>query len=336
MSHIIHLLGPHLNVRLTLKQLIISNKEAGTEKSVPIEDIAALVCASSSAVFTAGALRALAESHVPVLICDEQFQPAALTLPYYCATDTELIRAQVAWTPEFKDAAFRHIITAKVRAQGALLEGHPAEALRAIADRCSSGEYKSSDQSRPGKTLARVTYSRRALLHTDTPAASESRAARLYWHRFMPPLVAKLGTTEKGRVPGTRLGVNGMLDYGYAILRSAVLRALACRGFIAALGLYHTSRAGTHALADDMMEPLRPFIDQALRDYLKTSEAPEMKGWMKAAANVLLEPVPMRTAQVRLINAIDVYVQGFASHVLKPDTRPTFVIPHLGRGSPLV
>jgi CRISPR-associated protein Cas1 len=121
-----------------------------------------------------------------------------------------------------------------------------------------------------------------------------------------------------------------MLDYGYAILRSAVLRALACRGFIAALGLHHTSRAGTHALADDLMEPLRPFIDQALRDYITESKAPEMKGWMKAAANVLLQTVPMRGGQVRLINAIDFYVQGFATHVLKPAARPTFAIPLIG------
>lgn len=80
-----------------------------------------------------------------------------------------------------------------------------------------------------------------------------------------------------------------MLDYGYAILRSAVLRSLAFQGFIAALGLHHTSRAGTHALADDLMEPLRPFIDAALRDFVLKTDAPEMKAWMGAAASVLLQ-----------------------------------------------
>ena len=334
MSRIIHILGPQFTVRLALKQLHITDKETGTDKSIPIEDMAALVCASATAVFTAGALRALAEATVPVLICDEQFQPAALTLPYYRATDTDLIRAQAAWTSEFREAAFRHIITAKVRAQGSLLQGHTAEALAGIADRCAAGQHRGASATGPGKSLARVTASRRELLHADTPAASESRAARLYWHRFMPPLVARLGTSEKGRVPGTRLGVNGMLDYGYAILRSAVLRSLACRGFIAALGLHHTSRAGTHALADDLMEPLRPFIDAALRDFITTSEAPEMKAWMGAAAGVLLQPVPMKTGQVRLLHAIDLYVQSFASHVLKPAARPAFTIPYRGAPPP--
>ena len=74
----------------------------------------------------------------------------------------------------------------------------------------------------------------------------------------MPRLSEWQETDEKRRVPGTREGVNGMLDYGYAILRTAVLRSLAAHGFIAAIGIAHTAKAGSFALADDVMEPLAP------------------------------------------------------------------------------
>ena len=83
-------------------------------------------------------------------------------------------------------------------------------------------------------------------------------------------------TDEKRRVPGTREGVNGMLDYGYAILRTAVLRSLAAHGFIAAIGIAHAAKAGSFALADDVMEPLRPWIDRELRQFVqggKTTDA---------------------------------------------------------------
>jgi CRISPR-associated protein Cas1 len=329
MSHIIHLLGPHLSARLAREQLVIVDREKKTEKPVPMEDIAALICAAADTVFTASALRRLAELNVPVLICNESYEPAAMCLPYYRPTDTALLRSQAMWKPEWQDAVFRRFIAAKVRNQAANLEGKTSEAMNEIATRCSSGIYRAPEEAGPGKSIARVTFSRRHLLHADTPAACESRAARLYWRRFLPPLTTKLGTTEKARQPGTRAGVNGMLDYGYAILRSATLRALAARGFIAALGLHHTARAGTFALADDVMEPLRPYTDRALRNYLEQTDAPDMRGWMRSAADVLMQPVKMPTGQVRLLHALDFIVQALAQLSVKQDPRGSLPIPLL-------
>lgn len=329
MSHIIHLLGPHLNARLAREQLVIADREKKTERTVPMEDIAALICAANDTVFTASALRRLAELNVPVLVCNECYEPAAMCLPYHRPTDTALLRSQAAWRPEWQDAVFRRFITAKVRNQAANLEGKIGDAVRDIAARCATGSYRPPDMPGPGKSISRVTFSRRHMLHADTPAACESRAARLYWRRFLPPLTAKLGTTEKARLPGTRTGVNGMLDYGYAILRSAVLRALAARGFIAALGLHHTARAGTFALADDVMEPIRPFMDRALRGYLDSTKIPDMRGWMHPAADVLMQTVTMPTGKVRLLHALDFLVQALAQLSVKNDPHGSLPIPML-------
>src|SRR5690606_28898373 len=116
---------------------------------------------------------------------------------------------------------------------------------------------------------------------------------------------------ENRRVPGTREGVNGMLDYGYAILRTAVLRSLAAHGFIAAIGIAHAAKAGSFALADDLMEPLRPWIDRELREFLKDGPRP-MQDWMKQSVTVLQAEVRMGKMKVRLLNAVDLYVQSFA------------------------
>src|SRR5208282_2455191 len=115
---------------------------------------------------------------------------------------------------------------------------------------------------------------KRAEFLSSSPDASESRAARHYWKHLLPRLSEWPKTDEKRRTPGTREGVNGMLDYGYAVVRTAVLRSLAAHGFIAALGIAHSAKAGSFALADDLMEPLRPWLDVQLLRHLNDGGKP--------------------------------------------------------------
>ena len=284
--HILHLLSPNLRVRLKLDQLHVTDTEKGTERTVPLEDVAVIISAAQDLTVTAGALRRMAELNVLFLVCNERFEPCAMTLPYYRATNTGLLRRQVGWTSDWKLAMWRRVITAKVRNQAAV-PGHMhriRDLLLVIAQRCESGE-----------------------IHPD---AAESRAARNYWHR----LLHRMGTDETHREPGTRKGVNGMLDYGYAVLRSAVLRSLAAHGFIAALGIAHTSKAGSYALADDLMEPLRPWLDCELFTHLNDGgKSGDMSAWIPLAAGLLAKEVPMGRAKVRLLNAIDLYIESFAT-----------------------
>jgi CRISPR/Cas system-associated endonuclease Cas1 len=221
---------------------------------------------------------------------------------------------------------WRQIITAKVRNQAANL-GHLKRAhtvLEQIAKRCEAGVGRASPQAETSDTarqeprpteikisLATLTASKRAAFLSDSPDACESRAARHYWKHLLPRLSEWQETDEKRRIPGTREGVNGMLDYGYAILRTAVLRSLAAHGFIAAIGIAHAPKAGSFALADDVMEPLRPWIDRELRLFVQGGKKP-MQEWMRQAVSVLQLEVPINRNKLRLLNAIDVYVQSFA------------------------
>lgn len=268
----------------------------------------------------------MAELNVLLLVCNEKFEPCAVALPYYRATNTELLRRQIEWTPEWKLQMWRQIITAKVRNQAANL-AHLKRAhtvLEEIAKRCENptpvgDDVRSlkSNQSLVTSTptirpsLATITASKRTEFLLDTPNACESRAARHYWKHLLPRLSEWQETEETRRVPGTREGVNGMLDYGYAILRTAVLRSLAAHGFIAAIGIAHAAKAGSFALADDVMEPLRPWMDRELKQFLQGGKRP-MPEWMRQSVSVLQLEVKLGCNQVRLLNAIDVYVQSFA------------------------
>jgi len=328
--HILHLLSHNLRVRLKLDQLHITDLDNGTDKSVPLADVAVIVCATRDTEFSSSSLRRMAELNVLLLICNEKFEPCSITLPYYRPTNTELLRRQIEWTPEWKTGMWRQIITAKVRNQATNL-AHLKRAhtvLTEIANRCEKpnpvATFRQNDDDgkmplRP--SLATVTASKRAALLSDSPEASESRAARHYWKHLLPRLSEWQQTGEKNRVPGTREGVNGMLDYGYAILRTAVLRSLAAHGFIAAIGIAHTAKAGSFALADDIMEPLRPWIDRELKVFLQGGPRP-MTEWMRQSVSVLQLEVPINRNKMRLLNAIDVYVQSFADAAMTRMPRP--------------
>jgi CRISP-associated protein Cas1 len=309
--HIVHLLSPNLRVRLERNQLRIKDKENGTDRSVPLEDVAAIIAASPNLDITAAALRRMAELNVVLLICDEKFQPACFTVPYFRPTSTALLRNQMAWTEEWKQRIWRQIVAAKVRNQAAAL-AHRKRAYRllaGIADRCANPQ---SNQNTSLKiSVASVTASKRAALLSDSPEACESRAARYYWKYVLP----ELGGLDLRRQPGTGEGVNGMLDYGYAVMRTACLRSLAAHGFIAAIGVHHASKAGSFALADDVMEPLRPWVDCALRQFLDSAEE-SFRAWAATAAALLLAEIRYENRNVRLLNTIDLYIQSLAGATL--------------------
>ncbi len=309
---------------MKLDQLHVEDREKGAERTVPLADVAVIVSAAPDLTVTSGALRRMAELNVLLIVCNERFEPCALTVPYYRATSTELLRRQIEWTPEWKLAMWRQIITAKVRNQAAnvvhLKRAHSV--LTEIAERCEMGlQCEDECAPRPKHSLANIAPGRRAGLHTDAPGACESRAARHYWKHVIPRLSDWQQTDETRRIPGTRGGVNGMLDYGYAIIRTAVLRSLASHGFIAAVGIAHAAKAGSFALADDLVEPLRPFVDRELQRFLQKGPRP-MEEWMKHVVKVLAKELSVGRAKVRLLGAIDLYVQSFAKATLARTNPP--------------
>ena len=214
--------------RLTVKhhQLVIDTKDC-PERTVPVEDIGILMINHPSIMFSQAVIIRLAEAKAAVIFCGTNQIPQALCLPlsahhYHPAR----LNQQIEASKPLKKRLWQSIVKCKINRQGDALAhfNHNPKGLYEMAKRVRSGDDDNF----------------------------EAQAAQRYW----PQLLGKSFRRDRsGQHP------NAHLNYGYAILRSVVARALCLTGLHPALGIFHSNRANSFALADDMMEVWRPFVD---------------------------------------------------------------------------
>lgn len=221
---------------LSLKdcQLLIQSKDELVAKSVPIEDIGFIVLEHPQITITMKVMEQLSANNVAVVFCDSRHMPSSMLLNLEShSLQSELFRAQISASEPLKKNLWKQTIEAKITNQAAHLEkqGHKAHELVAWAKSVKSGDAENR----------------------------EGLAARVYWSR----LVDNSFTRDRFGDPP-----NHLLNYGYILLRSAVARALVGSGLLPTLGIHHHNKYNAFCLADDIMEPYRPFVDQlALRVY---------------------------------------------------------------------
>ncbi len=210
-----------------LQQLVIANKETGEETSRPVEDLGFVVIDHPQITFTSGLMQLLAEYNVALVICDSKHHPAGMMLHLDTHhIQAERFRDQVAASEPLKKNLWMQTIKAKVRNQAAVLRaaGENPIALENLANKVASGD----------------------------PANIEGQAARIYWKMLFGENFLR---DRDGPPP------NPSLNYGYSIVRAAVARALVGSGLLPTLGIHHRNKYNSFALADDIMEPYRPFVD---------------------------------------------------------------------------
>jgi len=193
---------------------------------IPTEDIAVLVIENPRVHISSAALSLLAEQGVAVAVCDRKHMPNGLLLPH-CQHSRQLAvtRRQFALSLPQKKRLWQLIVRSKIENQAACLEalGLPiSDKLREYASSVRSGDA----------------------------SGMEAAAARLYFRRLIPD--------ASRRAPE---GPGASLDYGYAILRAAIARSLVGYGLYPAVGIHHDSQLNAFNLADDLLEPFRPFVD---------------------------------------------------------------------------
>ena len=195
---------------------------------VPLEDLAVLVLSHPQVQISAAALQAVAMAGGAVLVCDDKHQPAGLLLPLqgHFVQAERMARQAVAPLP-LKKRLWQQVVKEKVLHQAALLRNLNGsdEGLGILA-----GQVRSGDEGN-----------------------LEAQAARRYW----PALFRDPGFRRNREAKDA----NRFLNYGYAILRAQVARSLCASGLHPALGLQHHNRYSAFPLADDLMEPYRPFVD---------------------------------------------------------------------------
>lgn len=221
--------GPaSLSVRLD--QLVIAREEQ-PEVTVPLADIACLVVAHPRVLFTHAVLSGLAARGAAFVVCNERFLPIGMLLPLDAhTTQAEQFAMQAAAPLPVRNRLWRQIVQAKVRAQGRLL-------ARLRGD--DQGLFSLADE---------VTLGDRTNI--------EAQASRRYWAALFPDTGFRRLVEADDE--------NRFLNYGYAILRAIVARALCAAGLHPSFGLHHHHRNDAYCLADDVMEPFRPIVDAAV------------------------------------------------------------------------
>lgn len=245
---------------LRLEQLVIRT-DGAEPATIPLDEIAALVVSHPQVTYTHAALAGLVRAGAAVVICDSRHLPSGLLLPLTGhSVQAERFAQQAAVSRPTRKRLWGQIVQAKVTAQGRLLE-----------------DLHGRDQGLPA--LARTVRS-------GDPDNVEARASRRYW----PALFADPHFRRDPQAEDQ----NRFLNYGYAVLRAVVARALCAAGLHPSLGLHHHNRYDAFCLADDLMEPFRPLVDRAVvRLLAKTApEAPldrETKAGLLAALTGRLE-----------------------------------------------
>lgn len=217
-------------------QMVICTREMPQEKrTIPIEDIGYVILEHPQISVSLPLLNALSDNNVSVIFCGDNRMPNAMLLNLDSnATQGESFRNQVEVSPALKRNLWQQVVVAKIRNQAALLTklGKDGDLLRPLWQNVKSGD---SDN-------------------------REGVASKIYWAEMF-------GRSFMRSREGT--GLNPLLNYGYTILRAATARALMGSGLLPAFGIFHRNRYNAFPLADDMMEPFRPYVDEIVYEMME-------------------------------------------------------------------
>lgn len=229
-------------LNLTNSQLMVTRTIEGIEekRSLPIEDIGVLILDHQQISITHGAIAALLENNVAIITCNNSHLPVGLFMPLDGhSLQNERFRAQLDASEPLKKQLWQQTIQYKITNQAAVLQ-------------------KQNVEHDPMKYWAKEVKSGDTENH-------EARAAAFYWSRVFTQL--ENFTRHRGGDPP-----NQWLNYGYAILRAIVARNLIGSGLLPTLGIHHANKYNAYCLADDIMEPYRPYVDLVVLEMMNKHE----------------------------------------------------------------
>lgn len=206
--------------------------------SRPIEDIGVIVIDNKQITITSGLMSALLENNCAVITCDSHSMPIGLHLPLDCnTTQSERFRYQIEASLPLRKQLWQQTIQQKISNQAAILKsctGAEVKCMHVWANDVRSGDSENM----------------------------EGRAAAYYWKSLFGHIDGF--TRDRNGIPP-----NSILNYGYAILRAIIARSLVGSGLLPTLGIHHHNRYNSYCLADDIMEPYRPYIDRIVYSMVK-------------------------------------------------------------------
>lgn len=209
-----------------------------SEVTKPIEDLGVVVLDNKQITITSGVIEALLGNNCALIACDSKSMPVGLMLPLYGnTTQNERFRKQLDASLPLRKQLWQQTVQAKIRNQAAVLSA------------CTNGETK-----------CMIAWA--GDVRSGDPDNLEARAAAYYWKNLFAEVLGFVRDRE-GIPP------NNLLNYGYAILRAVVARSLVISGLLPTLGIHHHNRYNAYCLADDIMEPYRPYVDELVYGLFK-------------------------------------------------------------------
>lgn len=242
------------SLRLKDNQVKIALRAEGEEeRSVPIEDIGVVLVENQQVSITIPLLNALADGNVAVIFCNAKGLPHSMLQPLDAnTTQGETLRLQIDTSEPLRKSLWKQIVETKIKNQSRLL-----------------------DKWQRNGSLLKPHYTH--VLSGDADNR-EGIAARIYWMELMGEDFVRDRDEE---------GINSLLNYGYAVLRAATARALVGSGLMPSLGLFHHNRSNSFPLADDIMEPFRPYVDDVVMQLCEEGRFTLDKETKQALVNVL-------------------------------------------------
>lgn len=214
--------------------------EKESKKSIPIEDIGIIILDHQQITITHGCIAALLDNNAAIITCNQSRLPTGMMLPIDGHnTQSERFRYQIDASQPLKKQLWQQTTQAKILNQAAILFN------RGIA--CDNMVHWAKS------------------VRSGDPDNYEGRAAAYYWKNVFPKKLDFFRGRE-GDPP------NNLLNYGYAILRAIVARGLVCSGLLPTLGIHHRNKYNAYCLADDIMEPYRPYVDEIVLGIIDRGE----------------------------------------------------------------
>ena len=269
----------------TLEQMVIKVVETGETKTAPIEDIGVVILDNQQITITQALMAKLLNNNVALITCDNTHHPTGLLLNLDGNTlQSRIFGAQLDASEPLKKQLWQQTIMAKISNQAAVL-----------------GMQAGSDNlfKQPDKLLTNMA---KEVKSGDTDNL-EARAAGYYWKNIFPDFL-NFSRDRYGEPP------NNLLNYGYAIIRAVVARSLVGSGLLPTQGIHHSNQYNAYCLADDIMEPYRPYVDRVVCDIVG------MNGQY-------LEMTPKMKEQLLKIPAMDVRIDDQRSPMMNAIQRTT-------------
>ena len=243
-----------MTLSLKNSQLVLAYKDDPDNKvTIPIEDIGVVIIEHQQVSITIPLMNALVEGNVQVVMCNNRGMPSAMLQSFEGNNlQGENLRNQMGAGEVLKKQLWKQIVEAKIRNQAELLNkvGQEGDRLKQYYQNVKSGDADNR----------------------------EGIAARIYFSELFGESFLRDRT-----VPG----INALLNYGYAILRAATARALVSSGLLPAIGIFHHNRSNAFPLADDVMEPYRPYVDEIVYDMAMQAKLDLTKDVKAELINVL-------------------------------------------------